>query len=155
MAAITPMRASPLLNNNDMSIRRPNLSHAFGDDDGYFDPTNPSVDKLMQWLPKEINHLLSTKDELNLRGISNQHISYVRVPRTTSANAFTNSKEWLDTAIKISGSKQGGTFESAYSIMNHLIKYYKDSFLVACKTQGVPVITPMTATSKPCCMPGR
>jgi hypothetical protein len=31
-------------------------------------------------------------------------------------------------------------------IGNHLIKYYKDSFLAACKTQRVPVIKPMTAT---------
>ena len=51
------------------------------------------------------------------------------MPRTTSDHAFTNSKEWLDTAINISGSKKGGTFESAYRIANHLIKYYKDSFL--------------------------
>jgi hypothetical protein len=94
-------------------MRYPNLSRALGDDDGYFDPTDPSVDKLMQGLLKEINHLLTTEYELNLRGISNQHISYVRVPRTTSDNAFINSKEWLDTAIKISGLKQGGTFKSA------------------------------------------
>ncbi len=100
----------------------------------------------MRGLLKEMNHLLSTDYELNLRGVSNKPISYVRVPRTTSDNAFTNSKEWLDTAIKISRSKQGGTFESAYRIANHLIKYYKDSFLAACKTQRVPVIKPMTAT---------
>jgi hypothetical protein len=68
------------------------------------------------------------------------------VPRTTSDHTFTNSKEWLNTTIKISGSKKGGTFESAYRIANHLIKYYKDSFLAACKTQRVPVIKPMTAT---------
>ena len=84
---------------------------------------------------KELNHLLSTKYELNLRGISNQHISYVRVPRTTSDHAFTNSKEWLDTAINISESKKGGTFESAYCIANHLIKYYKDSFLAVWVTK--------------------
>ena len=98
----------------------------------------------MRGLLKELNHLLSTKYELNLRGISNQHISYDRVPRTTSDHTFTNSKEWLDTAINISGSKKGGTFESAYRIVNHLIKYYKDSFLAACETQQVPVIKPMT-----------
>ncbi len=68
------------------------------------------------------------------------------MPKTTSDHAFTNSKEWLDTAIKISRSKQGGTFESAYRNANHLIKYYKDSSLAACKTQQVPVIKPMTAT---------
>ncbi len=65
------------------------------------------------------------------------------MPRTTSDHTFTNSKEWLDTAIKISGSKKGGTFESAYPIANHLLKNYKDSFLAACETQRVPVIKPI------------
>jgi hypothetical protein len=122
-AAITLVRASSL-NNNDMSKLYPNLSHTLGDDDGFFDPTDPLVDKPMRGLLKELNHLLSTKYELNLRGISNQHISYVRVPRTTSDHAFTNSKELLDTAINISGSKKGGMFQPAYCIANHLIKYY-------------------------------
>jgi hypothetical protein len=45
-AAITPVRASSL-NNNDMSKLYPYLSHALGDDDGFFDPTNPLVDKSM------------------------------------------------------------------------------------------------------------
>jgi hypothetical protein len=134
-----------------MSKLYPNLSHALGDDDGFFDPTNPLVDKSMRGLLKELNHLLSTKYELNLRGISNQYISYVRVPRTTRDHTFTNSKEWLDTAIKISGSikgdpKKDDTYGSAYRIANHLIKYYRDSFLAACETQRVPVIKPMTAT---------
>jgi hypothetical protein len=46
-------------------MQYPNLSRAIdiaiGDDDEYFDPTDPLVDKLMQGLLKEINHLLSTK----------------------------------------------------------------------------------------------
>ena len=72
--AITPVRASSL-NNNDTSKLYPNLSHALGDDDGFFDPTDPLVDKSMRRLLKELNHLLSSKYELNLRGIFNQHIS--------------------------------------------------------------------------------
>jgi hypothetical protein len=69
-AAITPVRASSL-NDNDMSKLYPNLSHVLGDDDGFFDPTDPLVDKSMQGLLKELNHLLllSTKYELNLRDI--------------------------------------------------------------------------------------
>ena len=59
-AAITPVRASSL-NNNDMSKLYPNLSHALGDDAGFFDPTGPLVDKSMRGLLKELNHLLSTK----------------------------------------------------------------------------------------------
>jgi hypothetical protein len=44
-------------------------------------------------------------------------------------------KKWLDTAIQISASKNGGTFESVYHITNHIIRYYHNSFLLACKTQ--------------------
>jgi hypothetical protein len=52
-AAITPVRASSL-NDNDMSKLYPNLSHTIGDDDGFFDPTNPLVDKSMRGLLKEL-----------------------------------------------------------------------------------------------------
>jgi hypothetical protein len=46
-AAITPVRAFSL-NDNDMSKLYPNLSHTLGgDDDGFFDPTSPLVDKSM------------------------------------------------------------------------------------------------------------
>jgi len=44
----------------------------------------------------------------------------VRVPRTQSNRSFLNSKEWVDTAIQIAGSKRGGTFESAKRIPNHI-----------------------------------
>jgi hypothetical protein len=108
---------------------------------------DPSIQTSLRGLLQENNHLLSSEYELNVHDISsNKSISYVRVPRTKSDNAFTNSKEWLDTTIKISGSSHGGTFESAYQITNHIIKFYRDSFLAACKTQGVPVIKPMSAT---------
>jgi len=99
--AITPVRASSL-NNNDMSKLYPNLSHTLGDDDGFFDPTGPLVDKSMRGLLKDLNHLLSTKYELNLRGISNKHIFIVRVPRTTSEHAFTNSKVLLRCPLVLS-----------------------------------------------------
>jgi hypothetical protein len=101
----------------------------------------------LQGLLQEINHLLSFEYELNVQALSfNKPISYNHVPRTKSDNAFTNSKEWLDTAINVSGSPHGGTFESVYWITNHLIKFYKDLFISTCKTQGVPVIKPMSAT---------
>ena len=125
----------------------PHLSRALGDGDGYFDPADPGIEASLRGLLQEINHLLSTYYELNVKALSsNKPISYVRVPRTKSDNSFTNSKEWLDTAIKISGSSHGGTYESAYRISKHLITFYKDSFLAACNTRGVPVIKPMTAT---------
>jgi hypothetical protein len=144
---VTPVKTCTTPVHYDTASRYPHLSQALGDEDGHFDPADPSVKASLRGLLQEINELLSTKYELNVSAIaSNKPISYVRVPRTRSDNAFTNSKEWLDTAIKISGSQHGGTFESAYRISNHLIKFYKDSFLAACHTQGVPVIKPMTAT---------
>jgi hypothetical protein len=144
--SITLVRASSL-KDNDMSKQYTNLSHALGDDDGFFDPNDPSVDKSMQGLLKELNHLLSTEYELNLKGISNKHISYVRVPTTSSDHAFTNSKEWLDTAIQIAGSKHNGTYESTYRVANHLLHFYKDSVIAACETQRVPICKPMSATA--------
>jgi hypothetical protein len=41
-------------------------------------------------------------------------------------------------AIQISGSKQNDTFNAAYRIANHLLRFYKDSVLAACETQKVP-----------------
>jgi hypothetical protein len=52
-AAITLVRASSL-NDNDMSNLYNNLSHTLGDNDGFFDPTNPLVDKSMRGLLKEL-----------------------------------------------------------------------------------------------------
>jgi len=63
--------------------------------------------------------------QLDINGISNKKISYVRVPRTQSDRSFLNSKEWVDTTIEITGSKRGGTFESAKRITNHIIRYYR------------------------------
>jgi hypothetical protein len=79
VAAKTLVRAYSL-NSNDMAKLYPNLSHTLGDDDGFFDPTDPLVDKSMRGLLKELNHLFGTEYGLNLRGISNQHIFYIRVP---------------------------------------------------------------------------
>ena len=146
-ASISPVKsATPV--DNDTSNKYPHLFQALGGEDVYLDQADTSVIKPMQGLLQEINNLLRTKYELNLQAISsNRPISYVQVPRTKSGNAFTNWKEWLDTAIKISGSQHGGTFESAYPITNHLIKFYKDLFLAACQTQGVLVIKPMGDTT--------
>ena len=120
-----------------MASSYPFLSKALGvDDGGCFDPTDPSVQKSMRSLLRELNDLLSTTYELNTTDMSNNtKICYVRVPRTSSDSSFSNSKEWLDAAIQISGSKENDTFKAAYRIANHLLRFYKDSVLAACKTQ--------------------
>jgi hypothetical protein len=79
-----------------MSTKYPHLSRALGDENGYFNPADPSTAKSMCGLLNELNNLLSTDYELILQSISNKPITYVRVPRTSSDNAFTNSKEWVD-----------------------------------------------------------
>jgi hypothetical protein len=94
----------------------------------------------------ELNHLLSTTYELNVSDTSNNKISYVRVPCTNSDHSFLNSNEWVDTAIQIAGSKHGGTFESAYRVANHLLRFYKDSVLADCKNQKVPICKEMSLT---------
>jgi len=64
-ASITPVKiATPV--DNDTCNKFSHLSQALGDEDGYFDPADPSVIKSMQGLLQEINNLLSTKYELNL-----------------------------------------------------------------------------------------
>ena len=77
-ASITPVKNATPVDNNHTSNKYPHLSRALGDEDGYFDPADPSVIKSMQGLLQEINNLLSTKYELNIRAItSNRPISYV------------------------------------------------------------------------------
>jgi hypothetical protein len=62
-ASMTPVKsATPV--GNDTSTKYPHLSQALGDKEGYFDPADPSVEKSIQGLLQEINHLLSTKYEL-------------------------------------------------------------------------------------------
>jgi hypothetical protein len=119
-----------------MALSYPFLSKALRvEDGGCFDPTDPSVQKSMRSLLRELNALLSTTYELNTTDMSNNKICYVRVPRTSSDSSFRNSKEWLDAAIQISGLKQNDTFNAAYRIANHLLRFYKDSVLAACETQ--------------------
>ncbi len=123
----------------------PNLLHALGGENG-FDPMNPSVQKLMRSLLSKLNYLPSTTYQLYVTELSNNKmISYVKVPRTASDRSFLNSKEWVDYAIQISGSKNNGTFESAYRIANHILRYYQDSFSPACEMQGVSICKPMMA----------
>ena len=100
----------------------------------------------MHSLLTELNDLLSTTYGLNVSDMSYKKISYVRVPRTSSDRSFQNSKEWVDTAIQIAGSKHAGTYEAAYRIANHLLRFYRDSVLAACENQRVPICKEMSAT---------
>ena len=60
---------------------------------------------MMRGLLTELNELLSSEYQPDINRISNNKISYVRVPRTQSDHSFLNSKEWVETAIEIARSK--------------------------------------------------
>ena len=108
---------------------------------------NAYINGIMRALLAELIELLGKDYELNVIDSSNNtQLTYVRVPKTSSNRSFHNSKEWLDVAIKVAGTKHGGTFEAANRISNHLLRFYRDSVMAACETQKLPVSKPMTAT---------
>jgi hypothetical protein len=75
--SITPVKSSNTVDDH-ISSKYPHLSRALGDNDGYFDPADPTIVKLMQGLLQEINHLLSKNYELNVCVLTlNKQISYV------------------------------------------------------------------------------
>jgi hypothetical protein len=82
----------------DMDKLYPNLLQALEGEDG-FDLMNPSVQKSMRSLLSELNNLLSTTYHLDVNGLSNNKISYVRVPWTRSNCLSLNTKEWVNNAI--------------------------------------------------------
>ncbi len=103
----------------------PNLSHALGKEDDGFNPADPTTQKIMRALLTELVELLGKDYELNvIDSANNTHLTYVRVLKTSSNRSFHNSKEWLDVAIKVARTKHGGTFEAAYRISNHLLRFY-------------------------------
>jgi hypothetical protein len=100
----------------------------------------------MWGLLAELIDLLSNDYELNIIDSANNSVLYIRVPKTSSNRSFQNSKAWLDVAIKVAGTKHGGTYEATYRITNRLLHFYRDSVLAACETQRLPVSKPMSAT---------
>ncbi len=133
-----------------METLYPHLSRAIGGiEKDWLDATNSSIINYMQGLLTELTHYFSAEYELKVKDIAKPGhiIHYVRVPTSISNRSFQNSKEWFDTAIQIAGAKHGGTYESAYRIANHLIRFYKDSVEAACLTQRIPICEPMSATA--------
>jgi hypothetical protein len=92
---VTSIDSVPL-NDNDY----PHLSRALRQEDG-FNPSDPTIQKVMQALLAELIDLRSTDYELNVIDSVNNTLSFVRVPKTSSNQSFQNSQEWLNIAIKI------------------------------------------------------
>ncbi len=94
---------------DDYDVERlyPYPSRALGGQEDGFDITNPSVVKSMQALLTELTIFVSSAYELKVNDIAKHGhvIRYVRVPIISSDQSFQKDKEWLDTAIRISGSK--------------------------------------------------
>jgi hypothetical protein len=122
----------------------PSSSHL--QDDG-FNLGDPPTLKRLRALLAELIDLLSDDYELNITDFANNSVTWVRVPKTSSDRSFLNSKEWLNAAIRVAGSKHGGTYEASYRITNHLLHFYRDSVLDACATQRVSIIENMTPTT--------
>ncbi len=100
---------------------------ALGKEEYGFNPADPTIQKIMRGLLAEFIDLLSKDYELNFIDSANNSVSYIRVPKTSSNRSFQNSKVWLDVAIKVAGTKHGGTNEAAYHITNHLLRSVKGS----------------------------
>ena len=92
----------------------PHLLHALGKEEDGFNPADPTIQKIMRGLLAELIDLLSKDYELNIIDSANNSVSYIHVPKTSSDWSFQNSKEWLDAAIKVAGTKHKGTYEAAY-----------------------------------------
>jgi hypothetical protein len=112
--------------NVDMSSNddNPHLLRALGKEEDGFNSADPTIQKIMRGLLKELIDLLSKDYELNFIDSANNSVSYICVPKTSSDRSFQNSKEWLDAAIKVAGTKHKGTYEAAYCISNHLLRFY-------------------------------
>ncbi len=113
----------------------PHLLRALGKEEDSFNPADPTIQKIMRDLLAELIDLLSKDYELNFIDSAKNSESQIRVPKTSSDRSFQNSKEWLDAAIKAARTKHKGTYEAAYRISNHLLRFYRDSVLAACETQ--------------------
>ena len=73
------------------------------------------------------------------------------MPRTQSNRSFLNSKEWVDNAIQIAGSKRGGTFESAKRITNHIRLIVQAGCCVASRRTAISSsCRPLTAPPSRC-----
>ena len=94
----------------------PHLLCALGKEEYGFNLRDPSIpiQKIMRGLLAELIDLLSKDYELKIIDSANNSVSYIHVPKTSSDRSFQNSKKWLDVAIKVAGTKHGGTYEAAH-----------------------------------------
>jgi len=135
----------PGIKNDTTNHINPLLSKLFG---AGFDASNPETRQKIYQLQAEISSLgLNGRWELNSRDARGHFQTYVRVPVNTSDKSFYNSKEWLDTCIKINSSNEEDPIDSARRIATHIIKYYEDAHMKACQEQDLPIVEGMSTTA--------
>ncbi len=81
----------------------PHLLRALGKEEDGFNPADPTIQKIMCALLAELIDLLSKDYELNFIDSTNNSVTYVCVPKTSSDRSFQNSKEWVNVPSKLPG----------------------------------------------------
>ena len=133
----------PLAQRDDDDL--PLLRELLGADNS-FNPTEPKTAKKIDDLLAEITKHKKNGFELNYKDSRHHDVSYVRVPKTSNDHSFNNQKGFLDDMIRINGSRDDDEFGSACRVVNHMIRFYKDSAMAALEKQGIPVCEPMSET---------
>ncbi|KAL7553941.1 hypothetical protein ACHAWF_017571 [Thalassiosira exigua] len=119
------------------------LSQILGTD---FNPQEDETKEDLQGLALQILGYYQKGSSVTLKDSRNHDVSYVHIKKASSDESFRKSRDWLEEAIAISGSKEPDTSGSAFRIANHLFKYYKDAGVAAAEHNNVPICKPMKET---------
>ena len=84
--------------------------------------------------------------ELSFKDKRQQEVSYVKVPKPGSSNAWINMKGFLEKVLEINGTKNSDTYNNVVDIVNHLWWFHEDSTTKGMHRRGIPICTPMSET---------
>jgi hypothetical protein len=113
--------------------------------DNDFDPVDHKTLDSIRPMLSEIVHLLDAlREGLKVKDFGGHDIMFVRVPHSSSETLFNNTKSWVDEALKYNESTRGGSFDSAFRVLNHLCRFCRDSFVAAMEKQGMLIAQPMS-----------
>jgi len=141
--AIPEQTATPVQARTVAQQKYPSLFKALG---GSLDPEDPEAHKMIDSLLSEITELRVEDFELSFKDKRQQEVSYVKVPKPGSSNAWTNTKGFLDKVLEINGTKNSDTYDNAVDVVNHLWRFHEDSTMEGTRRRGIPICTPMSET---------
>jgi hypothetical protein len=122
-------------------LMNPILAGIYGNE---FDPVDHKTLDSVWLMLSEIVHLPdASREGLKVKDFGGHNFMFDQVPRSSSDKSFNNTKSWVDEALKNNGSTHGGTFESAFRVLNHLCRFYGDSFVAVMEKQGMSIAQPM------------